>query len=725
MIPLPRNFSVAPSSSLPLGAERHAHASLATEDANVAAVAKQALEKISSINDFKTPFQQDAGSAFTGAASSAVDVSSDFSAILRTLPDVKASSFNSSTPLFPIMGMTTGFNSVQGSVAALQAKERYEKMDSAGAAPQKTDAAIDYVRGLAQAGGGISFAANRPLSVASTITNASTSSLLGRATLYTGSIGSALFGVFYASLGALSGRQIFRLKNFENKMDQYGSTDAEKARFLIEKRLQKKSPEETLLKLITSHNAYKARQILQNRALSAVEKSSSSLVKDAAKNGIDTHGMVKGEGKKYAAKVFEALNEDRDVKTRILERMGLTGCQEAKGLSPQELMGLELMCEARNQKKEIKLSECIGPNATALAKNAIETRLLERLNSEDSFVKSAAEKEAEALVSEAKKGIQSNKKMSWAVFCTCVLGVLSTVAGFLPLVGIALAVEQFVNLGIYLSMLAIDWTGLKSAQQVESGPIGKHDKLLLSVNTAICMGALAATLIVGSIFSMGILPMAAAAAIGAVWLVNNISAYAKLEKKERAYKEAHPTLSDVKDVLSKQQGRIDDATKALLKRLSISDKKAVKKHLLGKDSLDTRALSDEDQKLDIHHCFGEEFAYANPKDPAVLRAAEKAFIETRSLAIRGLIDRLHAHVDEKDLKSYIQTQLTEDDKTALFKHVYNKRARKESSKAFENAEVKDISKAINSVIDENQKNNEEFFKKELTTQLQQLKILLG
>lgn len=726
MIPLPINFSGAHYSSLPLRTRDQGEASLPAQDANVKEkeAAEIALGKIRSIIDDKTLFQQDAGPTLTGAASSAIDVSNDCSAIGRTFPELNPSSCGQYTHLYPIMGISTAFSSVMGSVAANQAKERYERMGSVGATAQKTDAAIDYVRGLAQAGGGISFAANRPLSIGSTITNASSSSLLGRATLYTGSIGGAFFGVLYASFSAIFSRKIFRLSKFENKMYQNGSVDNEVAKFLIVKRLKEKTPQETLNKLILSSNndIEKVKPILQKKALSAVEKFYSSLVKDAAKNGIDTHGIVKGKGKTYAANVFKALNDDPNVMASILKSMELSDCKEAKQLSPQELIGLELMCKARNQKKEIKLSECIGPKATALAKDAIETKLIEGLDSEDPVIQKAAQEDAQKLVSEAKKGIQSNKRMNWAVLCTCVLGVLSTVASFLPLVGIAFAVEQMVNLGIYLSMLIMDWTGLKSAQQVESGPIGKHDKTILGIHTALCVSAIAATIVVGSIFSMGILPIAAAGTIGAIWLANNIVAYVKLIQKERAYKIAHPTLSDVKEVLTKlpnQNGKLDETTKLLFKRLSTSDKKAVKNHFLENGSTDERTLSPEDKPLDENHRFGENFSYKYPKDPTVLCAAEKAFQKTRSLAIRGLIALLGNDSTEEDVKEYID-KLSEEDKKNLFQHVYNKRARKKSSIAFENATVEKISTAIK----ETQMSNEKAYKDKLKEQLEQLKNFL-
>ena len=57
-----------------------------------------------------------------------ISLSSDISAMTRTLPELDLARWGESAMLFPIVGMTTSFNALQVAIGAYQAKEQYEKM---------------------------------------------------------------------------------------------------------------------------------------------------------------------------------------------------------------------------------------------------------------------------------------------------------------------------------------------------------------------------------------------------------------------------------------------------------------------------------------------------------------------------------------------------------------------------------------------------------------------
>lgn len=700
-------------------------------------VSLQALHKASSSGNTEVPGalpREDISPAeplLTSAASGAISLSSDISAITRTLPELDLARWGGSAMLFPIVGMTTSFNALQGAIGAYQAKEQYEKMDDIGATSQKGDAALDFISSLALSAGGASFLAYRPLSMASTITNVNisslkSSSLLGRATFMMGSIGSALFGAVYACVSMVYARKLFRLNAFSNKFAEKSSDMKEQISFLTEKRLKSKSSSETLDKLLKSHTQDELRQKMQKKALKSVESSSKALLKEAHSLGVDAKGLVKEEALKYAEKIFESLEKEPTIKKRLLERMGLGGKLEAQDLSVQELIGLELMTADRNEKKEVKLTDCIGSSATALVKNALQTKLVERLGSSDPFVKKAAEKEAEELLSEVKKGMSHNKKVGWALALSSFIGLVVTVCGFLPLSGVAFVSYVIGSLLCFTTMFLVDWLSLKEAQKDNGSAVGKNDRMLLHANTALATICLASVIVIGSIFSMGIPAIATAAAIGALWLGNNIRAYYKLQNKEIAFKKAHPSLHDVKGLLSSetnQSSEVPDSIKMIIKRLAVHEKKAIKAFLLGSQQ-DIRSLSDQDRQLDHHHDFGREFALKSPKDEAVLRSAEKCWEKSRSIPMLGLIERiLDPSCEEMDVKKYIE-ELNETDRNVLFQHVYNKKARKASSKAFDKASVQDVSCAVSSVLASQKAYKAQIEKEALSLQLHKLQDIL-
>ena len=76
-----------------------------------------------------------------------------------------------------------------------------------------------------------------------------------------------------------------------------------------------------------------------------------------------------------------------------------------------------------------------------------------------------------------------------------------------------------------------------------------------------------------------------------------------------------------------------------------------------------------------------------------------------------------------DAKKYIE-ELNETDRNVLFQHVYNKKARKASSKAFDKASVQDVSCAIASVLASQKEYKTQIEKEALSLHLQKLEDIL-
>jgi low affinity Fe/Cu permease len=761
---------------------------------------------------------------FTSASKSAEDVDADYSYILRQFfGNHGVGVIGQDAALFSAMGTTTSFNSLMGAIAAKSAYDRYQRATEIGCgvfSSERVESGIDTVRGAVQSVAGATYIPYRPLSMTTSILGVNAGSftapsVLGQVTYSLGAVGSLLFGVFYACLGMFFASNTARLANFSIKMwkaGDYGTGDVPKIITFLKDRIGV-TASGTLEQMQKDHpHLYKSE--LNKLAVDSTCRFIKATLKEALDQkmpGISKHSEK--ECREMAEKLlaeFDNLPSDvsQELCLGLATRLGLTQAQ-AQGLSFVELLGLDIKTALRGKRNEAELTGYIGGGTVAALKKAMETGLIERLGSDDKVVQDRALEEAKGLIKNAKSSMRWNAFVNIGLLVAGVLGVIATIMNFIPATA-NLAITGAIWLICGISMLPVDGYCLFSAQNSE-GPIGKYDKTLLYISTAVAVSSLVATFIIANVFSMGIPAFVISVAIGVLWLGNNCLAMHKVSQKEKKYEMDHPTLASVGEKLQEQiqtkavteslAGKKMDPKygQAMLERLkdkaknlSKEDKKALKAEvarragikdpterqtLIGRHGLafpkatvmnvdqgkkDLQAaledclqnapvstlriveemgsieklkeLSDAlkkvihqgteanklaalnifrelgsevkslvDNKISLVYGFGEMYFDQHIADEGVLRAVEKAFEGNRSSKeLSMLYDYLSVIAKTGSTKELVArakelfTKLGPEDKAAVTLNIYNKRAKKASSRCFAEANLEDIQVALES-----------------------------
>ena len=133
-------------------------------------------------------------------------------------------------------GITTAISAFTGPVEAHKFYGRIQASAAVGDSGGEKVAWIDFFRAWAQTGGGVGYAAYRPLSIVSTMMGVKefgfgAPTLLGRATYGVGVVANALFGIFYALIGISAAVQLYQSRSFSAKLEE----SSDKMKFLRER----------------------------------------------------------------------------------------------------------------------------------------------------------------------------------------------------------------------------------------------------------------------------------------------------------------------------------------------------------------------------------------------------------------------------------------------------------------------------------------------------------
>ncbi|MCX6990939.1 MAG: hypothetical protein NTX49_07765 [Chlamydiae bacterium] len=766
---------------------------------------------------------------FTGAAKSAEDVDADYSYALRQFFSIPGTGFEVGGQ--DLMGTTTSFNSIMGAIAAKSAYDRYQGATEMGCgvmSSERVESGVDTVRGVVQSAAGAAYIPYRPLSMTTSILGVNAGSftapsVLGQATYSLGAVGNILFGIFYACLGIFFASNTARLANFSIKMWKAGDSsklsdvgNVAKIITFLKDRIGV-TASSTLEQMQKDHPLlYKSE--LKQVALDSTCRFIKATLKEALDQkvpGISKHSEK--ECREMAEKLlaeFDKLPSDvsQELCSGLATRLGLVENQ-AKGLSFVELLGLDIKTALRGERNEAELTGYIGGGTVSALKKAMETGLIERLGSDDKVVQDKALEEAAALIKNAKSSMRWNAFVNVGLLFAGVLGVIATILNFIPATA-NLVVTAVIWLVCGLAMLPVDGYCLFSSQKSD-GPIGKYDKTLLYISSAVGVASLVATVVLASVFSMGIPALVLGIAIGVLWLGNNMYSMHKLDQKEKKYEMDHPTIAsmakklqqqiDTKAVTESLAGKKIDPNyememlrglKKKAKNLSRDDKKALKAEvasragitdpaqrqtLIGRHGLDLsrvavmdvesgreglqKALEDclenapvstlriltemgsseelnelrqalnkviqdgsvenklaalkifrglepkvkdlVDKKIALVYGFGEMYFDQHTDDEGVLRAVEKAFEGNRaSKELSMLFDYLSVIATKGSSKELVAkakelfTKLSPEDKAEVTLNIYNKRAKKASSRQFAGAGLEDIQGALQAVNQE-------------------------
>jgi hypothetical protein len=596
----------------------------------------------------------------TSGASSCPDVAADYSMFLRTFLNIWMDS-----PGLSAMGMTTAFNDFQGAIASGKAFRRLQAARKIGDERGAREAQVDIARGVFQAAGGTLFTALRPMSIVCDVNKisvaANSTSGLGRATFGVSTAGNALFGIFYGVIAGWCGYTLYEAGEFKDKMnlgkDPTRLDDPENLKgyvdFLTEKRAHA-TAKTTLEKLFKKYGNYpkpevEVRKHLRKEALSVTKEwvqATFNEIKEAKGSALK---ITSKECEEIAESLFEFIDESGLVpKEELLASWGLDPVKDASlyemasKMSFLELTGLDVAVAKRQLKKEAKIARVTSGECIKLIKEAQQSRLSERLESEDPQVQAEAVKEAQHLMEKVFSSMSVNKRLNWALLLAGVIGLIATVLGCVFTAGIGPAVIAVVFLLVTLLMTYVDMSYLHMGL-TSDGPIGKWDKWLVGLNTALCVISIITVIVLASVFSMGIAPLVISLVIGVLWLGVCTYTFVKLDQKQKKYEENHPTMDSLQNRVSKLDGKapIDQKTRKLFEKLHGSHRSAIKAGLAKEvPHADRRELREEDRRYDTNYNFGYEFFQAHPLQDDVVSAVEKVYAETHSMEVRALFDRM-------------------------------------------------------------------------------------
>ena len=744
---------------------------------------------------------------FTGLSTGTQDIDGDASYVLRQFFNNHSIGVSGKdAALFSAMGMTTALCSLTGAVAAKNAYDRYQGAKEIGYgvfSRQRVEQGVDLVRGVAQSMGGMAFIPYRPLSMTTSILGVSSGSFtaptaLGRVTCGLGAVGGLLFGVFYACIGGYFVSKVARLADFSIKMRMAGdSCNAEKTVSFLKDRIGVDA-KGTLAEIEKAHKGDrdKVKQALKGAAIDSTSKFIQATYKEASKLKVDgSLSLSEKECRNKAEDLYAHFHKlpgevQQELSRELASRLGVS---KDTDLSFVELLGLDIKTSLRGKRNESELIEYIGGAATAALKKSLETGLMERLKAEDLVVKGKALEEAVAIINEAKSTMLCNGLVNFGLAVSGFVGTVASILSFIP------AMANFAATGVLwlicaASMIPADAYGLYCSQH-QDGPVGKYDKTLLYISTAVGAASLAVTVALGALCPMLTVPVVVACLIGFIWLANNGYSMHVLEEKERKYEMDHPTLAffskHVQQAVITAQAteklELCQGVKKVAKKLTSAERKALKVEVarakgfidpskrgfgqeghrinlnkyspidlvnqqkelqqeleeclaqapastlrilteMGLESLQPlskalqigdkdealkifRALDPKikplvDNKISLVYGFGELYFDQHTGDECVLRAVEKAFEGNRSSkGLSALYDYLFVMQQKGETKELLQkakelfASLSCEEKSAVTLTIYNKRARKESSRQFAIAGLDQIQQAVKSLED--------------------------
>jgi hypothetical protein len=368
--------------------------------------------------------------------------------------------------------------------------------------------------------GGLAFIPARVLSFIAQYLNipatAESLSALGRASYWTVSVGTVLFGVFYFAFGIWAGVQLVQLARYLCDKVRFEGPDAlSQARYLSSQlfpaplelnrsKLDAQVDHSFFAKveaaLFSKELPYTKREEL---TLSALEELAGKfkLLQEHLKN--DAKELLKKgahpDGTALTPEEIDQLNElivrkpaslpeikqnlrslleGVSVSRRYSEKnLGSLGYDVSKvselGLSGLEQYGLKVLHQRSQLKKEAALGRLMGGSTVTHLKKALNNGLIERLRSSDPVIRLSAEKEFEGLQMVERKALIVEGLYFAACFAAAALGIAVTVLSFTSPMGGVLFLS--VSIAMALTMLGVDLRGMVQSLLSKERP-GKYDK---------------------------------------------------------------------------------------------------------------------------------------------------------------------------------------------------------------------------------------------------------
>jgi hypothetical protein len=555
----------------------------------------------------------------TNGATCTEDCISDISYFVRSLMPEAAATEG--------VGVTTGENVFQGAWAAIKAWARFKSAQKVGDQGGMIEGGTDAARGVTQSLGGASYLIYRGTMVAAdaykvnTAANATTA--LGQSAYALGMIGNVLFTVFYALIALWGAYGSVKDWQFSAAMKAHEHDDTALFKFLMKK--VKADPKEKLKKLKDYFNSLPVekgqkqlksyKKELENTALDALAEQFVHLQKPF-KAGSDKKPLSKQQARDVLEILFN-VNRDKlryggdSTYAHYLSSLGLSNEDvEQFDFSALELIGFKLQEMKRQSKKDAKISRVASNSCVDAVKKAASRGLNERLASEDLLVQGSAKKEIANLRDKVVTANTKNKAIHVVLCAIGILGIAASILGFLVLTSPGALALLSITLILCVGMLGTD--AYFMYQGWNSGQPGRHDKKYIMIVSLVMIIALVLSTGVTLGFGLSLLPLLCAWILGGVSLNLSVAALFMLSRKEQKWKEDHPDLARLQEVLLEQtqvlDEPLDEKTTALFKKLPKAHRKAVRdKYLKMSRQRQMPFKSEEHKKLDQFYDFSSAY----------------------------------------------------------------------------------------------------------------------
>lgn len=585
------------------------------------------------------------------------DTVADLSWLLRTLmPEAPSTEW---------VGLTTGENIIRGAWAAIKAWSRFEQAYAIGDKGGMIESGIDVPRGIFQSAGGAFYLAYRGLMVASDIQNVNTafnaSTSLGKAAFAAGTIGNIFFSIFYVAISAWSAYEYYETRKFGEGVDSYGTAD-ELLKFLERKSIA--NPIATLNK--STESVQTKKENYSHAALNAITELLYSQIDLISK---EEKPPSKEDIKKLVGGLFYLKGKDlkgSDTYQKLVSSMGLNPDQIAEyDFSFLELLGFKLEEMKHQRRKDAKLSRVGGGPQI---KKALNRGLKSRLDSENELVKNAAVEELAKLKEEIGFENIKNKVIFGLLLAVGVLGIVSSIVGFFPVLTAASGtVLIVVTLLLCLGMLGTD--GYFMYNGWGSGMPGRYDKPYIAALAVMIITILGVAIGSTLAFGLPIFPLIFTAVFAAVGLGLCGIAFDEVHYKEKKWIWEHPDLetfnASLSQSLSSDDEFLDEKMAVLFKKLPKSDRVSIRKKYI-EMSRNLPFNANEYGKLDQTHDFGGRYFYAHITPDGLNDEKEHA------LLLRGMKKTLNFYWEKWAIEKTEESKRIALDIQALFEAVSKK-----------------------------------------------------
>ena len=668
----------------------------------------------------------------TDGATSAEDVAADISWLFRTFFYCWDNS-----PVYQAMGLTTAFNSVMGGIAASKSFGRHAEAVEIGDNLGITESRVDFLRGLIQAGGGVSYIGVRGLTIACEVMGVnrtiSATTALGKATFGITFGGDILWALFYGIIGIWGAVQTWckgGLADFSRNLDAGRNPKAlddpknlkDYLWFLQDYSLEATS-KEALSELMDEFKScapedrvLKIQEKLSLQALKRMTAFIQTTFKEWKKEtGATGKDLSKKDCEEIAKAFFAQANQSgKDSPLAMAAQSGIAPARDAdlfelvKKLSFQSFFGLQVTLDNLRQRKEVQLARVTSDDCVTALKKAKDQHLQERLDAADPVVQKCAVDEAKALVQKVKSELSKNTWLMRSFMASGALGCIATILGFFFLTGPGALVVTVLTLACIVVMIGFDsyflYNGLKSAQQ------GTMNVKFIILSMAVCLIGVAISIALFVLVPHLSLPAFIIGLLIAVgWLGVDGYALYKVHQRNKEYPELFPTLRTfLKFTESQKDGKLTKKTAEVMRRLPKQQRQEIKKALCEKHQRVRGARElfiPGDSDLNRDHRFGENFFRLNPRHEDVILAIEKALREKWSLKLQGLRDRLKdVNISDNELRKYFNEQLVSEEKELVCQLIWRRRAKDFAGRYLRqvDADVSDLEWATQKVLQKTQ-----------------------